>query len=57
MHYAYLAGSVVVAGVVLSADYAWAAYRDWRVRRAAYKTGQTLTRKFSLPPQKLRARF
>jgi hypothetical protein len=52
----YIAGSVVVAGVVLSADYAWAAYRDWRIRRVAYKTGQTLTRKFSLPPQKNHAR-
>jgi len=49
----YIAGSVVVAGVVvLSADYAWAAYRDWRIRRSTLKTGQTLTRKFSLPPHR-----
>lgn len=44
-----LASSVVVACLVLSADYGWASYRDWRERRIAVKHGRTLTQKFTLP--------
>jgi hypothetical protein len=35
--------------IAFTADYAWAALRDWRSRRLAVKTGPTLTRKFTFP--------
>jgi hypothetical protein len=40
---------VVAACVVLSVDFAWICYRQWRVRRVAIKSGRTLTQKFALP--------
>jgi hypothetical protein len=40
---------VLVACLVLSADFAWMCYRDWRVRHLAIKRGRTLTQKFVLP--------
>jgi hypothetical protein len=40
---------VVVAVIaVASADYGWASYREWRLRRRALKHGRTLTAKFAL---------
>ena len=45
-----LAWLVFLVSLVLSADFAWASYRDWRVRRIAAKTGPTLTRRFPFPP-------
>ncbi len=41
---------VLVACLVLSADFAWMCYRQWRVRHLAIKRGRTLTQKFALPP-------
>jgi len=43
-----LGSSLFVACLVLSADYGWASYRDWRTRRLRVKRGRTLTQKFSL---------
>ena len=39
---------VVFVMLVLSADFAWASFRDWRERRLASKTAPTLTRRFPL---------
>ncbi|HUB97522.1 MAG TPA: hypothetical protein VL993_16485 [Stellaceae bacterium] len=36
--------------IVISADFAWICYRQWRVRHLAVKRGRTLTQKFVLPP-------
>jgi hypothetical protein len=44
-----IAWLVFVMALVLSADFAWASFRDWRSRRIAVKTGRTLTRKFVFP--------
>jgi hypothetical protein len=44
-----LESSILVACVLISADYGWASYREWRTRRIAVKTGRTLTQKFTLP--------
>lgn len=41
---------VFLVSLVLSADFAWASFRDWRSRRSAAKTGRTLTQKFPFPP-------
>ncbi len=43
-----IASSVLIACLVLSADYGWASYRDWRAQRLAVKRGRTLTQKFTL---------
>ncbi len=43
-----IASSVFLACLVLSADYGWASYREWRSRRLAVKNGRTLTQKFFL---------
>lgn len=40
----------LIIALVLSADFLWASYRDWRARQLARKHGRTLTAKFSLPP-------
>ena len=40
---------LLVACLVLSADFAWTCYRQWRVRQLAIKRGRTLTQKFVLP--------
>ena len=43
-----LGWTIMVVVAVASADYGWATYRDWRVRRRALKRGRTLTAKFML---------
>ncbi len=45
---ANLVWTLVVVGLVASADYGWTSYRRWRVRRHALKNGRTLTAKFAL---------
>jgi hypothetical protein len=45
---ANLGWTIMVVVAVASADYGWGAYRDWRVRRRAFKHGRTLTAKFVL---------
>jgi hypothetical protein len=40
---------ILAACLVLSADFAWICYRQWRVRYLAIKRGRTLTQKFVLP--------
>jgi len=45
----FIASSLFVACLVLSADYGWEWYREWRSRRLAVRNGRTLTQKFSLP--------
>jgi hypothetical protein len=45
----FVIAAVIIASFVLTADYAWASYRDWRRRRLALKHGRTLTQKFFLP--------
>jgi len=45
----FVIAAVVIASLVLTADYAWASWRDWRRRRFALKHGRTLTQKFILP--------
>ena len=44
-----LGWAILVVGVALSADVAWAEYREWRARRQAMKRGRTLTTKFGVP--------
>jgi hypothetical protein len=41
---------IFLVSLVLSADFAWASFRDWRIRRIVAKTGSTLTRRFLFPP-------
>lgn len=43
-----LGWTVFLLSIVLSADFGWSCYRDWRSRRLAYKRGRTLTQKFTL---------
>ena len=45
-----LASTILLVCLVLSADYGWSLYRDWRSRRRAFKHGRTLTQKFTLLP-------
>jgi hypothetical protein len=44
-----LGWAILLVGLALSADVAWAEYREWRARREAMKRGRTLTTKFGLP--------
>jgi hypothetical protein len=44
-----LGWAILLVGVALSADVAWAEYREWRARRQAMKRGRTLTTKFGVP--------
>ena len=44
-----LGWAILVVGLALSADVAWAEYREWRARRQAMKRGRTLTTKFGVP--------
>ena len=44
-----LGWAILAVGVALSADVAWAEYREWRARRNAMKHGRTLTTKFGVP--------
>jgi hypothetical protein len=44
-----LGWAILVVGLALSADVAWAEYREWRARREAMKRGRTLTTKFGVP--------
>jgi hypothetical protein len=41
--------TIAAACLVLSADFAWICYRQWRTRHLAIKRGRTLTQKFVLP--------
>lgn len=43
-----LGWTVFLVCLMLSADYGWSCYRDWRGRRLALKHGRTLTQKFYL---------
>lgn len=40
--------AVLLVGLTLIADVAWAEFREWRQRRAAQRRGRTLTTKFGL---------
>ena len=41
--------AILLVGLALSADVAWAEFRDWRARREAIRRGRTLTSKFGIP--------
>jgi hypothetical protein len=41
--------AILLVGLALSLDVAWAEYREWKSRRDAAKRGRTLTSKFGLP--------
>ncbi len=41
--------AILLVGLGLSADVAWAEYREWRMRRDAMRHGRTITAKFTLP--------
>ena len=43
-----LGWTIFLVSLVLSADFGWSCYRDWRSRRLACKHGRTLTQKFTL---------
>jgi hypothetical protein len=43
-----LGWAILVVGVALLADVAWAEYREWKSRRDAARRGRTLTAKFGL---------
>jgi hypothetical protein len=41
---------LLILGMLIAVDMAWAAFRDHRARRLAIKRGRTLTAKYGLPP-------
>lgn len=40
---------LLILGVLIATDKAWAVFRDRRARRLAIKCGRTLTAKYALP--------
>ncbi len=44
-----LGWAILLVGLALSADVAWAEFRDWRARQEAIRRGRTLTSKFGMP--------
>jgi hypothetical protein len=43
-----LGWAILLVGLALSADVAWAEYREWKCRRDAARRGSTLTAKFGI---------
>jgi hypothetical protein len=40
--------AILLVGIGLSADVAWAEFREWKSRRKAARRGRTVTARFSL---------
>jgi hypothetical protein len=48
---AQIAFTIVLVGILVMADVAWAEIRDLLARRLAARRATTLTRRFALPPR------